>query len=118
MGKSSKSQEKIAKKGSKEHDGANAVVTTTKRPEAVSEPAVDVLLESGYSKDTLKKIDEEFVPFYLRQVTTELSDDLDKLRNATDFSAKSLPILIQALQEGHIIFSPEQKARIMRVDRD
>jgi len=58
----------------------------------------------------------DFESFYLRTITKELSDDLDKIRSANDFSEKSVPILIHALQQGHKIFSDEEK-EIMRAAR-
>lgn len=55
----------------------------------------------------------DFASFYLRRVTEELADDLDKIRSANDFSESSLPILIHALQQGQSIFSEEEKRRVM-----
>jgi len=59
----------------------------------------------------------DFASFYLRTITKELSDDLDKIRSANDFSEQSVPILIHALQQGHQIFSNEERERIMRGTR-
>jgi len=56
----------------------------------------------------------DFASFYLRTITKELSDDLDKIRSANDFSEKSVPILIHALQQGHQIFSNEERETIMK----
>ena len=55
----------------------------------------------------------DFASFYLRRITEELADDLDKVRSANDFSESSLPILIHALQQGQSIFSEEEKRRVM-----
>ena len=55
----------------------------------------------------------DFETFYMKQVTTEFADDLDKIRNADDFNEKSLPILIEALKQGTSIYSEEEKRRIM-----
>jgi len=49
----------------------------------------------------------------MRRVTTELADDLDKVRNAKDFEESSLPILIHALQQGQELFSTEERAVVM-----
>lgn len=58
---------------------------------------------------------EAFSSFYLRKVTAELADDLDKVRQAGDFRARtSLPMLIHALQQGEAIFSAEEKGRAWR----
>lgn len=56
----------------------------------------------------------DFASYYLRKITQELADDLDKIRSANDFSERSLPILIHALQQGQGIFSEEEKAMIMK----
>ena len=55
----------------------------------------------------------DFASFYLRRITEELADELDKIRSANDFSEGSLPILIHALQQGQNIFSEEEKRRVM-----
>ncbi|KAI4130269.1 MAG: hypothetical protein LQ338_001806 [Usnochroma carphineum] len=55
----------------------------------------------------------DFESFYLKQVTAEFADDLDKLRNASDFSEKSVPILIHALKATASVYSEEEKAKVM-----
>lgn len=50
----------------------------------------------------------DFETFYLQQVTQEFADDLDKLRNASDFNEKSLPVLIAALKQGAKLYSEEE----------
>ncbi|KAL8735553.1 MAG: hypothetical protein Q9166_000721 [cf. Caloplaca sp. 2 TL-2023] len=55
----------------------------------------------------------DFETFYLKQVTTEFADDLDKLRSASDFSEKSVPILIDALKGTARTYSEEEKAKAM-----
>lgn len=55
----------------------------------------------------------DFASFYLRKITEELADELDKIRSANDFSEASLPILVYALQQGQSIFSEEEKRRVM-----
>ncbi|KAL9598767.1 MAG: hypothetical protein Q9219_004264 [cf. Caloplaca sp. 3 TL-2023] len=57
--------------------------------------------------------EEDFESFYLKRVTAEFADDLDKLRNASDFNEESLPILIDALKGTAGVYSEEEKARIM-----
>jgi len=46
-------------------------------------------------------------------VTAEFADDIDKIRDASDFTEKSVPVLIQALKQGAYSFSDQEKARIM-----
>ena len=57
---------------------------------------------------------EGFESYYLKQITAEFADDIDKLRNAPDFSAQSVPILIQALKKGSKGFTGEEKEKLMR----
>lgn len=46
-------------------------------------------------------------------VTTEFADDLEKLRSASDFGDKSLPILVSALKQGASIYSEAEKKKMM-----
>ncbi|CZT18685.1 uncharacterized protein RCC_04529 [Ramularia collo-cygni] len=59
-----------------------------------------------------KSSDQAFEEFYLRQAAQEFANDLDKLRSAGDFSAKSVPMLIAALKQGSACFGAEEKARV------
>ena len=56
---------------------------------------------------------EDFNAIYLRKITTELADDLDKVREAQDFKASSVPMLIHALKQGESLFSAEEKRRVV-----
>lgn len=56
---------------------------------------------------------EEFSSIYLKKVTVELADDLDKVRDAQDFKASSLPMLVHALKQGASIYSPDEKRRVV-----
>ncbi|KAI9809638.1 MAG: hypothetical protein M1825_000070 [Sarcosagium campestre] len=60
-----------------------------------------------------KQIEADFKKLYLRKITSELSDDLDAVRDAPDFSDKSLGVLIEALQQGSNVFSPEEQRLVM-----
>ncbi|KAI9788646.1 MAG: hypothetical protein M1816_006792 [Peltula sp. TS41687] len=58
-----------------------------------------------------EQIREAFQSYYLRKITAELSDELDSLRSAQDFTDASLPMLMAALKQGVDCFSMvEQKA--------
>ncbi|KAL6721163.1 hypothetical protein ACLMJK_000265 [Lecanora helva] len=57
--------------------------------------------------------EESFESYYLKQVTAEFADDIDKIRNAPDFTEKSVPVLIQALKQSGAGFTDEQKRIIM-----
>lgn len=57
--------------------------------------------------------DVAFATLYLQRTTQELSEDLDKIRNANDFKAESIPFLVHALQQGTSQFPPEEQGRII-----
>lgn len=59
------------------------------------------------------KVDENFDAIYIRKITTELADDLDKVRSAQDFKANSISMLIHALKQGESLFSGEEKRRVV-----
>lgn len=59
------------------------------------------------------KVDEDFNAIYIRKITTELADDLDKVRSAQDFKANSIPMLIHALKQGESLFNAEEKRRVV-----
>ncbi|MCJ1285730.1 hypothetical protein MMC26_005071 [Xylographa opegraphella] len=54
-----------------------------------------------------------FDSFYLQAVTREFADDIDKVRNSSDFKDSSLPILIEALRQGVGIYGEEERERVM-----
>lgn len=59
------------------------------------------------------KESEDFASIYLRKVTVELADDLDKVREANDFKSSSIPMLIHALKQGGSMYSAEEKRRVV-----
>jgi hypothetical protein len=63
------------------------------------------------------KVDEDFDAIYIRKITTELADDLDKVRSAQDFKANSIPMLIHALKQGESLFSAEEKRRVVATSK-
>ncbi|CAH0050099.1 unnamed protein product [Clonostachys solani] len=58
-----------------------------------------------------KATEAEFGSYYLQRTTQELAEDLDKVRNADDFKAESVPFLVRALQQGAVQFSPDDQKR-------
>jgi ribosome assembly protein 3 len=64
-------------------------------------------------KKSSKTTQEDFSAIYLRKVAAELADDLDKVREAQDFKANSVPMLIHALRQGESMFSAEEKRRVV-----
>lgn len=67
----------------------------------------------SWKPQSLAQTQSEFSTMYLRKITTELADDLDKVREAQDFKANSVPMLIHALKQGESLFSVEEKRRVV-----
>ncbi|KAF7874448.1 uncharacterized protein EAF02_008425 [Botrytis sinoallii] len=68
------------------------------------------------SKPTLVKdsaLAEKFTSHYLQRITTEFSEDLDKIREADDFNENALQILVHALKQGTEIWGEEEMRRIV-----
>ncbi|KAF4892460.1 Ribosome assembly protein 3 [Colletotrichum viniferum] len=59
-------------------------------------------------------VSQEFTNFYLQRTTQEFAEDLDKVREADDFKAESLPFLIHALQQGTALYPATDQQRVMR----
>lgn len=85
-------------------DAASLSPSPSPAPEAASmtKPKVDP------AKDQ-----KAFGDIYLRKVAAELADDLDKVREAQDFKASSIPMLVHALRQGESLFSAEEKRRVV-----
>lgn len=62
--------------------------------------------------------EETFESYFLKQMTAEFADDIDKIRNAPDFSEKSVPILVDALKQCAGNFSEEEKRTLMEGQRE
>lgn len=56
--------------------------------------------------------EKAFDDFYLKQATKEFSSDLDKLRSASDFNERSVPMIVAALKQGRACFSAEDRGRV------
>lgn len=52
---------------------------------------------------------DSFEDFYLQQITHEFADDLDKIRKASDFKERSLPVLVAALKQGASNYTEEER---------
>ena len=89
-----------------DHAQAEEVVSGTS-PSMHVEEAVE-LSHSKPVQDPEKSFDD----FYLRQVTQEFANDLDKLRSAKDFSERSVKVLVEALKQGSACFSVEEREKI------
>ncbi|KAL8907836.1 MAG: hypothetical protein Q9207_001159 [Kuettlingeria erythrocarpa] len=85
-------------------------------PEQSSKITAEPVVSEHSEQDTPPTtVDEkrDFESLYLKQVTAEFADDLDKLRNASDFNEKSVPILIDALMATAGVYSDAEKAKAM-----
>ncbi|KAK4246374.1 ribosome assembly protein 3 [Corynascus novoguineensis] len=60
-----------------------------------------------------EEVATEFTSYYLQRATTEFAEDLDKVRAADDFKNDALQILVSALQQGTVLFSPDEQRRIV-----
>lgn len=62
------------------------------------------------SETTAHNTDGSFEDFYLQQITNEFADDIDKIRQASDFKeTMSLPVLVAALKQGATIYTEEER---------
>lgn len=60
--------------------------------------------------ETTAHTDGSFEDFYLQQITNEFADDIDRIRQASDFKeTTSLPVLVAALKQGATIYSEEER---------
>ena len=86
-----------------------------------SEPDADVTMEDAPAspppaKSTSKpskQVQDDFSAIYLRKVAAEFADDLDKVREAQDFKASSVPMLIHALKQGESLYTAEERRRVV-----
>lgn len=60
-----------------------------------------------------KQVQEDFGAVYLRKVAAEFADDLDRVREAQDFKASSVPMLIHALKQGESLYTAEERRRVV-----
>ena len=63
-----------------------------------------------------EQIREAFQSYYLRRITAELSDELDSLRSAQDFTDASLPMLMKALKQGVDCFSLAEQRTVVEAE--
>lgn len=73
----------------------------------------DAPAQTSVKPKPLTQVQDEFSAVYLRKITTELADDLDKVREAQDFKASSLPMLIHALKQGERLFTVDEKRSVV-----
>ncbi|CAD6587641.1 MAG: hypothetical protein ASARMPRED_003211 [Alectoria sarmentosa] len=86
---------------------------------ATSSPEIAESEESKSQAETLTAKSspppkEDFESYYLKRVTAEFADDIDRLRNAPDFNERSVPVLIAALKGGSKGFSEDEKEKLIK----
>jgi ribosome assembly protein 3 len=107
-----------AKKEKKEKKEKKKKSQTASAPDA--QPDGDVVMmdapapapQTKAASKVSKQAQEDFSAIYLRKVAAEFADDLDKVREAQDFKASSVPMLIHALKRGESLFSVEERRRV------
>ncbi|TKA66982.1 hypothetical protein B0A49_07156 [Cryomyces minteri] len=105
----------VAKKAKKSRKISNAQHRTADAQEQPESPTDSATPAPARSSNQLEPDAEEaFQQFYLRQVTAEFAEDLDKIRAAGDFSDRALPVLVGALRQGTACFSAEERRRVGR----
>ncbi|KAK1777649.1 ribosome-assembly protein 3-domain-containing protein [Copromyces sp. CBS 386.78] len=62
---------------------------------------------------THQEVSSEFTSYYLQRATKEFAEDLDKVRTADDFKNDAIHLLVNALQQGTALFSPDEQRRIV-----
>jgi ribosome assembly protein 3 len=111
-------------KKSKKEKKKKATSSTTA---PTSEPTVDILMldqenttppesiatPAPAKSDVEAEVEDVFGNIYLKRVVAELTDDLDKVREANDFSNRSMPMLIHALRQGSSVYSAEERRRVV-----
>jgi len=59
----------------------------------------------------------DFAAYYMQRATRELAEDLDAVRAASDFRPDaSVPLLVAALRQGAVAFSPAEQRRIVAAE--
>ncbi|THZ88262.1 hypothetical protein D6C84_01075 [Aureobasidium pullulans] len=81
-------------------------------PSRSSSPEEDQTIAPSGPQVAESEAEDAFTSFYLRQMTTEFAEDLDKIRSAGDFNDKSLGLLISALKQGRECFDRHDRLAV------
>ncbi|THW43846.1 hypothetical protein D6C89_08804 [Aureobasidium pullulans] len=81
-------------------------------PSRSSSPEEDQTIAPSGPQVAESEAEDAFTSFYLRQMTTEFAEDLDKIRSAGDFNDKSLGLLISALKQGRKCFDRHDRLAV------
>jgi len=74
------------------------------------------MADSQQPRKTDKEVSSEFTSYYLQRATQEFAEDLDKVRTADDFKNDAIHVLVNALQQGTEMFSPEEQRRVVETE--
>ena len=88
--------------------------TISTDPSATFVDVPDVTTTTNAHAANNQTAEEAFTSFYLRQMTTEFAEDLDKIRSAGDFDNKSISMLVAALQQGRSCFTKDERLSVGR----
>ncbi|KAF7912448.1 uncharacterized protein EAF01_001469 [Botrytis porri] len=90
---------------------AKAQPAATKSISQTKPTSVKVSSKPALVKDSA--LAEKFTSHYLQRITTEFSEDLDKIREADDFNENALQILVHALKQGTEVWGEEEMRRVV-----
>jgi ribosome assembly protein 3 len=90
------------------HEASSSHSSASPSPAPVAAP-----VPASVKEKAPQQAQDEFSSIYLKKITAELADDLVKVRDAQDFKASSLPMLVHALRQGSSIYSAEEKRRVV-----
>ncbi|KAL1305985.1 hypothetical protein AAFC00_004120 [Neodothiora populina] len=80
---------------------------------AINPPSEDTKPEHEVAQQVQRSQAEgAFDAYYLRQITKEFAEDLDKVRSAADFKNTSIPMLVDALKQGRTCFTQNDRLSI------
>ena len=78
-----------------------------------AEPEGPVAQAPQEAETKLVSQEDAFASIYVNRLVAEIGDDLDKVRQANDFTDRSMPMLIHALRQGASIYSVEERRRVI-----
>ncbi|KAK4542417.1 hypothetical protein LTR36_006874 [Oleoguttula mirabilis] len=111
-----KARTEVSSSSSSDSEGPSSKQSSPEAEKASAVAASSQEVKSGAAEPVVTQKapipERAFEDFYLRQATKEFANDLDKLRSASDFNAKSVPLLVGALKQGGAYFSREERVRI------
>lgn len=63
----------------------------------------------GVTRDGHGDVTAAFKRYYMQNLAMEFAEDLDQIRNADDFNDGSMPVLVNALEQGTSIFTADEQ---------